>query len=45
MENQQDKLQQQREARRRRRKRNQILAYATVLGLIALMAVGIVIGV
>lgn len=38
-------MQQQREARRRRRQRNQILAYATVLVLIALIAVGIVIGV
>lgn len=45
MENQQDKLQQQREARRRRRQRNQILAYTTVLVLIALVAVGIVSGV
>ncbi len=45
MENQQDKLQQQREARRKRRQRNQILAYVTVLILIALMATGIVIGV
>lgn len=45
MENQQDKLQQQREARRKRRQRNQILAYITVLLLIALMAVGIVSGV
>ncbi len=45
MDNRQDKLQQQREARRRRRQRNQILAYATVLVLIALMAVGIVLGV
>ena len=38
-------MQQQREARRKRRKRNQILAYATVLALIALMAVGIVVGI
>jgi len=45
MENQQDKLRQQREARRKRRQRNQILAYVTVLVLIALVAVGIVIGV
>lgn len=45
MENQQDKLQQHREARRKRRQRNQILAYTTVLVLIALMAVGIVSGV
>ncbi len=45
MDNRQDKLQQQRDARRKRRQRNQILAYATLLLLIALMAVGIVIGV
>lgn len=45
MENQQDRLEQQRSARRRRRQRNQILAYTTVLVLIALMAVGIVSGV
>lgn len=45
MDNQQDRLQQQRDARRRRRQRNQILAYTTVLVLIALMAVGIVSGV
>lgn len=45
MDNQQDKLQQQRDARRRRRQRNQILAYITVLVLIALVAVGIVSGV
>lgn len=38
-------MQQQREARRKRRLRNQILAYATVLVLIGMMAVGIVIGV
>lgn len=38
-------MQQQREARRKRRQRNQILAYVTVLILIALMAAGIVIGV
>lgn len=38
-------MQQQREARRKRRQRNQILAYVTVLILIALMATGIVIGV
>lgn len=45
MENQQDKMQQQREARRRRRQRNQIMAYAAVLILIAMTAVGIVSGV
>lgn len=45
MENQQDKLQRQRDARRKRRQRNQILAYTTVLVLIAVMAVGIVSGV
>lgn len=38
-------MQQQREVRRKRRQRNQILAYTTVLILIALMAVGIVSGV
>lgn len=45
MDNRQDKLQQQRDARRKRRQRNQILAYVTLLLLIALMAVGIVAGV
>lgn len=45
MDNQQEKIQQQREIRRRRRQRNQILAYTVVLILIALMAVGIVSGV
>ena len=45
MENRQDRLQQQRDARRKRRQRNQILAYTTVLVLIAVMAVGIVSGV
>lgn len=45
MDNRQDRLQQQRDARRRRRQRNQILAYVTVLLLIALTAAGIVSGV
>lgn len=45
MENQQDKLQQRREMRRKRRQRNQILAYAAVLVMIALAGFGIVCGV
>lgn len=45
MENQQDKLQQRREIRRKRRQRNQILAYAAVLVMIALVGFGIVCGV
>ncbi len=38
-------MQQQRDARRKRRQRNQILAYITLLLLIALLAVGVVTGV
>ncbi|MBO5282983.1 MAG: beta-N-acetylhexosaminidase [Lachnospiraceae bacterium] len=45
MENQQDKLQQRREIRRKRRQRNQILAYAAVLVMIALVGFGVVCGV
>ena len=45
MENQQDRLQQRRDMRRRRRQRNQILAYAAVLVMIALVAFGIVCGI
>ena len=45
MGNEQDRLQERREARRKRRQRNQVLAYVTVLLLIALMAFGIVNGI
>lgn len=45
MDNNQQELLERREARRKRRRKNQIVAYITVMGMIILLAVGIVFGV
>jgi len=45
MDNNQQEMQDRREARRKRRRKNQVLAYITVMGIIILLAVGIVWGV
>lgn len=45
MDNNQQEMLERREARRKRRRKNQIVAYTAVMGMIILLAVGIVFGV